>query len=172
MRAPTAEQWHEYCKEIRDLADALDRDGMELIRRAQHGTRDGYPTSSMGFVGGSSKGGHSDPVLDLVQQRQEHPDSDPIRSNAAKMHRFLMGGRNELRAAVSQMECAKNPKPGKGEISRESSVCICVNCATTVANTPADRFKSGRCDTCYRYRLRHDGQDRVVTMSPDTEKAS
>ena len=36
----------------------------------------------------------------------------------------------------------------------------CAVCGTYVANTPTDRLRSGRCDACYRWRLRHHGQDR------------
>lgn len=40
----------------------------------------------------------------------------------------------------------------------------CVNCGTWVANTPADRIRSGRCEPCYRYRLRHDGMERPKVL--------
>lgn len=38
----------------------------------------------------------------------------------------------------------------------------CVNCGTWVANTPQDRLRAGRCEACYRWRLRHQGADRRV----------
>lgn len=57
---------------------------------------------------------------------------------------------------------------------------LCTNCGTYVANTPADRIRSGRCEPCYRYRLRHPGMDRPRVLwdthhdgdSGDTPEAS
>lgn len=40
----------------------------------------------------------------------------------------------------------------------------CVTCGAYVANTPQDRIRSGRCEPCYRYRLRHDGMDRPKVL--------
>lgn len=40
----------------------------------------------------------------------------------------------------------------------------CTNCGAYVANTPQDRIRSGRCEPCYRYRLRHHGMDRPKVL--------
>jgi hypothetical protein len=45
----------------------------------------------------------------------------------------------------------------------------CAVCSTYVANTPNDRIRAGRCTACYRWRLRHHGQDRPRSQwSSDT----
>lgn len=40
----------------------------------------------------------------------------------------------------------------------------CVTCGAYVANTPQDRIRSGRCEPCYRYRLRHEGMERPKVL--------
>lgn len=60
--------------------------------------------------------------------------------------------------------------------TRKSYVCANISCKATVSNTPNDRLRSGRCPSCYRYRLRHDGTDRPRELcdqgpDPDLEPA-
>lgn len=78
---------------------------VELVRRARHGTRDGYPRQSMG---GGSGGLAGNPVAELVTS---DPMSDPIRRAAVDMKRLLKGAVGDLRVAVGTLAKAEPPSP-------------------------------------------------------------
>lgn len=103
-----------------------DLTAVELLRRARRGTRDGYPTRSIGSGGGPSSDvfddeetgqrvvlpPRSDPVADLVIARND-PDrakADPIRRRAADLKRLVRGAVGNLTVAVGTLSKAEPPK--------------------------------------------------------------
>lgn len=72
------------------------------------------------------------------------------------------------RAAATAMSCVDElralPAAQARKLSEsESDVQHCVHCGRVVTGTRDDRLKSGRCDTCYTYRLRN-GTDRPLDL--------
>jgi len=117
----------------------------DLVRRAHEVAAllmsDGLPTSSMGEPGGGN-GGHGDPTLSAVLQRQRHGRelSDLAttchRINADAVHAFRL--MSSLVAAT--VPPAEEHPPGAGH---------CQRCGRWVVGSTSDRIKSGWCPACY-----------------------
>lgn len=93
---------------------------------------------------------------------------DPIAHAAAELARHLEHAARSAEAAgkIAQSLIAIHPDlaamlADRAPVDRSGA---CANCGAWVANTPADRIRSGRCEPCYRYRLRHEGMERPRPM--------
>ena len=97
---------------------------------------------------------------------------DPVEQ---AMSRFV-GGIAGARAAIEQaVEAAAylagvTPEEARelleliGRGGRQAGYCVNRNCGRWVAGTVVDRMRAGRCEACYRWRLRHDGEDRPAEL--------
>lgn len=166
---PTLAQWRALMDELADHLSRLRQSGPALLARAEAGgTRDGYATSSRG--GGSRpKGTHSDPVADLIVEREERQEADPVRTAALAMVHEARAARRALRAAAA---CAIGAEAMEPQLTgeRASSIERCCNCGADCLPRP----RAGRCWACYEYRRRHGGIDRPVVTGDreDAEMAS
>lgn len=93
---------------------------------------------------------------------------DPISTAARDFARHLDHAARSAEAAarIARTFLAIDPELAKAladqaPVDRSGN---CVNCGCYVANTPQDRIRSGRCEACYKWRTRHEGQDRPRTM--------
>lgn len=93
---------------------------------------------------------------------------DPIAHAAHELARHLEHAARSAEAAgrIAQSLLAIQPDlaallADRAPVDRAGT---CANCGAWVANTPADRIRSGRCEPCYRYRLRHPGMDRPKVL--------
>lgn len=105
--------------EVMDLARRLRSELPALAKRARHGVRDGYPTSSIPEALG--KGGHGDPVGNLaasnLEADAEGRPRDPLRAALDSADALVLGAVRSLREADSAVARTQPPRheAGPGE---------------------------------------------------------
>ncbi len=175
MPRPNQEQWADLVQDLDDVVADLRRDGHELLRRAEQPREQGYPTSSRPSASG--KGGVSDPVGDLVARELDNPLRDPVKQAATVMVRHALRAKSELRAAQKALDYGlptnDTPKQSAEVVPIGSrapqEVPDCANPNHDGLALP--RPKAGRCEPCYKWRLRHAGEERPRNVCHSDEEA-
>jgi hypothetical protein len=138
------------------LATLAQIDDADLVRRAHEVAAvvmaDGLPTSSMGEPGGGA-GGHGDPTLSAVLQRQQHGrELAELRTACARINADAVRVFRLMSSLVAlTVTPAEEHPPGAGH---------CQRCGRWVAGSASDRIKSGWCPACYVGWRRAGGPDR------------
>lgn len=161
-------------KDITRLAEAGAAYLMEVAKMAEQvairlhrDQGDGFPART-GDGGGraahNDDGSISGPTPNLALHK------DPMELLANRLMRALTNAEIEARTAVVAARAARGLD---AEVARQLSEAEapngsnCVNCDEWVPGVGEYRIRAGRCDTCYRHRLRHDGVDRVIVVEVD-----
>lgn len=149
MKWPTEPQFQETCDTITRNIDRIRQDGYELVRRARIGTRDGFPTSTR-----PGNHGNTGSIVEAVALADQH--DDPVRHHVNLMlealnhacESILLAGQWRARALPPTIQEPADPG--------------CINCLRHGTFTVA--WQAGRCEACYRYRLRNQGEERTKQL--------
>lgn len=117
----------------------------------------GYPTG--GGSGGPSRMIIDGEWVDVTAVERAVLTAEDRRSDVEREAREWLAGFAELRAHALVLERRARrllPPTAQPMLVRVSSVADCVNCGQPALPRP----RAGRCENCYRFRLRHDGADR------------
>lgn len=118
--------------------------GSGLLARARRGTKDGYPTSSLG--GGGSSGTVTDRVGNLATA---DPTADPVRKAGLSFVRHLTRALDELGAARGELYRVSAVVPPAPPDDMWCSVHLRHGMFEPVGRGGRD----GRCQWCYEFRL-------------------
>jgi hypothetical protein len=136
------------------LAEAKRRLPHLLARDTEDAGRDGY---GRGVSGRRVVGEAARPTEAVALERAEKGEPpDPYRARLSKVVAAIYrvsAATAELTLAITALDKLDAPATSKAEI------CVNQACQRIVTQTPGDRLKAGRCERCYRYRLRHGGDD-------------
>lgn len=155
MRRKQSDDLVRKAKRARDtITEATTRLPNLLARDAETAGRDGYSAGG----GGPGRSYDPRPTEAVALARAEHGEPPDA------FHKKLMVLVAHLRAvsaasAAMSVSLAELDKMGEVRTQVGVGVCVVRACQAVACGVGEDRLKSGRCPRCYRWRLRHDGED-------------
>jgi len=162
-------------KDIQRLGEAASSYLMEIVGmaeqvsvRAHRDSGGGFPARSGSGEGSRSSnnddGSVSGPTPALAMHR------DPIEILANRLMKALVQCEIEARTAVVAARAIRGLDHETAQKLNEAESpkgVDCLVCGEFVPGIGEHRVKAGRCPTCFQYRNRHDGVDRVIVVEID-----
>ena len=159
-------------EQLYELFATVEGVAADVVRRGELVVYDGYPTSTLGASSysahhqGESNDRMGDQIVNQLCPATDYDgtptgrparDPDPVATSASELVRHILQALQAMQDAEAACRRA-NYVPQPERPVEKPTASGCVNCDAYGVFSVA--VKAGRCEPCYRYRLRHDLADR------------